>query len=102
EGTLWLGTPSAGLRYLERGVFHAIGEADGLAGKTVNAVTEDREGSVWVATNGGLSRLRRRTFSMIGKAEGLPDERVWTTLEDREGRRWIGTGSGRVGVGGPC
>ncbi len=33
-------------------------ESDGLSGDVIFSIFEDREGNVWVSTNGGLDRFR--------------------------------------------
>ena len=91
DGTLWMGTPNAGLHYLENGVFHDLIDTGELPARTINAIVQDREGNLWVGTEDGLSRLRRRAFAMVGREAGLTDERAWAVLEDRSGDLWITT-----------
>lgn len=56
---------------------------------------EDREGSVWLATDGqGLYRVRKQTVSVLSKEDGLPDRNVYAIYQDRGGAIWIGTWNG--------
>lgn len=60
-----------------------------------NSVFEDREGSLWVATDGqGLYRLRKQAVSAFSKEEGLPDRNIYPIYQDRNGAIWIGTWNG--------
>jgi signal transduction histidine kinase/ligand-binding sensor domain-containing protein len=93
SGTLWVGWVEGGLTWIRGAERGRLTAADGLPGGAINALRADREGNLWVGTNGGLARIRRRAFTAITVAEGLRDERVWSLLEDRSGGVWIGTES---------
>ena len=57
----------------------------------VRSLLVDREGNVWVGTNGlGLVRLRRAPLFAYGKSEGLSDAGFNAVFQDREGRIWVG------------
>jgi ligand-binding sensor domain-containing protein len=56
---------------------------------------EDREGSVWLLTNGqGLYRIRKQAISVLSKEEGLPDRNIYPIYEDRAGAIWVGCWEG--------
>lgn len=60
-----------------------------------NSFFEDREGSIWLATDGqGLYQLRQQTVTTLSKEDGLPDRNVYPIYQDREGAIWIGTWNG--------
>jgi signal transduction histidine kinase/ligand-binding sensor domain-containing protein len=57
----------------------------------VRSLLVDREGNLWVGTNGmGLIRLRRAPLIAYGKDEGLSDSGFNAVFQDREGRIWLG------------
>jgi signal transduction histidine kinase/ligand-binding sensor domain-containing protein len=57
----------------------------------VRSLMVDREGNLWVGTNGmGLIRLRRAPLIAYGKDEGLSDAGFNAVFQDREGRIWLG------------
>lgn len=60
-----------------------------------NSFFEDREGSIWLTTDGqGLYRLRRQIITTLSTEDGLPDRNVYPIYQDREGIIWIGTWNG--------
>jgi len=61
----------------------------------VNALLRSqRDGSVWVASNGGLHRFMQGTWIENGIEEGLPSISARGLYEDVRGRLWCGTTHG--------
>jgi len=58
-GTIWVGLQSGGIDLLENGSLHHFSEAKGIPPATVDAVLDDRQGSLWMATDRGILRVRR-------------------------------------------
>jgi ligand-binding sensor domain-containing protein/signal transduction histidine kinase len=99
DGSLWLGTESAGAMKLSRSGFVTFGEEDGL-GHAVSGIFERPNGELCVtSTNWLVSRFDGRRFATVRPRlpASLPASR-WrffqTTLEDRAGEWWIATGEG--------
>jgi len=68
---------------------------DGPRRMVFNSFFEDREGSIWIATDGqGLYRLQRQTVSTVSQEDGLPDHNIYPIYQDRQGAIWIGTWNG--------
>jgi signal transduction histidine kinase/ligand-binding sensor domain-containing protein len=56
---------------------------------------EDREGSIWLCTDGqGLFRVRTEAIKAFSQEQGLPDRNVYPIFQSRDGSIWIGTWSG--------
>ncbi|HKQ76811.1 MAG TPA: two-component regulator propeller domain-containing protein, partial [Blastocatellia bacterium] len=57
----------------------------------INAILEDRRGSLWVGMNGELYRLlpNSKTENYTAR-HGLHTAGIWSLLEDRDGRIWVG------------
>ncbi len=84
----------AGLARAERLAVRPYGIEDGLAGDSINAITQDSRGYVWFATSDGLSRFDGQRFTSYGRATGLPQARINAVLETREGVYWVATRGG--------
>lgn len=69
---------------------------DGLPQNTVNALTQTRDGFLWLGTGGGLSRFDGYRFRNFGLQDGLRSLRISALVESREGELWIGTTGGGV------
>jgi signal transduction histidine kinase/ligand-binding sensor domain-containing protein/DNA-binding NarL/FixJ family response regulator/HPt (histidine-containing phosphotransfer) domain-containing protein len=74
-------------------VFRHLAAEDGLSQNTVNAVAQDAQGFIWVATEGGLSRydgyeLRRYNHRRNDPAS-LPGNFVWDMRAGRDGSLWL-------------
>jgi len=91
---MWFGT-GEGLSQLKDGAFHNFTVQQGLANKNVRALFEDRDGTLWVGTNGGgLSQFRDGHFKTFTTKDGLSSNDVFSVYQDKEGTLWIGTVGG--------
>lgn len=91
EGNLIVGTYGDGVYWFDAkgGYTHLLNE---LSHGSVMSLTFDREGNLWVATNGGgLDRVKRKVFSVL--SEGLVVQSV-TPAEG--GGLWIGYNGNRI------
>ncbi len=94
-GNLVVGTLGLGLYW-----YDAQGEAvhlttdEGLSYNYVLSLCVDREGSLWVGTDGrGLNRVRRPFFGVLGESQGLV---VQAVAEDTDGGVWVGYNGGGI------
>src|SRR5262249_18308616 len=72
--------------------------ADGLAEGRVRHLRFDRNGALWIATDGGLNRLKDGRMPMLTSKNGLPCEGVLWTIEDDAEPVWLNTLGGLVRV----
>jgi signal transduction histidine kinase/ligand-binding sensor domain-containing protein len=103
KGNLWINGAGPWLGRLKDGVFtaypstntvssHPLPLAPGLADSAISALFEDREGNLWIGTEGrGLIRAREQVVNALSIREGLRAANVYPVLQDRAGAVWLGT-----------
>src|SRR5260370_38486390 len=96
DGSLWIGT-AAGL------VGHIRGDdlTTLSVGAQAEAIFEDRDGTLWIATENNLLRFRAATQEQMGTAITLPGTFLSGPLQDRSGSIWFTTLSGAQRLGPP-
>jgi len=73
------------------------GDPRSLSDNSVNCISEDGEGNLWVGTSGGgLNRFDREkgSFHAFRVQDGLSDDNVFGILPDDSGFLWVSTANG--------
>jgi ligand-binding sensor domain-containing protein/signal transduction histidine kinase len=105
-GAVWVGTGN-GLNLLHPQSHHLLrilpdpNRNDGLAGSYITTLATDRQGRLWVGTQGNgvhvmevLGENRTPRFRRIGLAQGLPNASISHILPDQQGAMWVSTDDG--------
>jgi signal transduction histidine kinase/ligand-binding sensor domain-containing protein len=92
QGGLWAGFGGGVLR-IQRGALTRYSPSEG-APMGVNALLEDRRGTVWAATVSGLYRYSGNRWARVTAADGYDGEQAYSVYEDRAGRVWVGAARG--------
>ncbi len=72
-------------------VFHVYGQAEGLRNLAVNALTTDRNGTLWAATENGVYRFLGSGFERFGADQGIAELDALDVISDQNGTVWVGT-----------
>src|SRR5215471_12569571 len=91
DGSLWVGTSTRGLVHMHEGITDVFSQTDGLSDDQVNAIFEDQEGTVWVATDGGLDRFRELAVVHYSVNQGLSNDSVTSVVASTDGSVWLAT-----------
>ena len=100
-GLLWVASTPGGLTRLddasaERPRFITYTTAQGLSSDSINCITEDRYGRLYLGTKRGLDRLDPATGRVkpFTAADGLISGEVLVSFRDQKGDLWFGGKSG--------
>lgn len=66
----------------------------GLIQSQANALCQDKQGHLWIATIGGVSRFDGQRFTSYSMNDGLPSNLCLSILCDHKGQIWVGTQNG--------
>jgi signal transduction histidine kinase/ligand-binding sensor domain-containing protein len=89
SGGLWVGYAFAGASFIGNGRITNYGEREGLPVSSIRTFTQDKSGTVWVATSRGLRRFDGSQWVDVGPELGLPKTYVSDLSFDRSGTLWI-------------
>lgn len=89
EGSLWAGSGTRGIYRIHDGVAENYRAADGLSGDNVDGFYQDREGNLWVATDGGLDFFRDTRVVDFSMREGLSTNATSSVVARRDGSVWV-------------
>src|SRR5215207_312138 len=89
QGTIWIVKDEGLFRATSAGLESIAG------GMQIRSLNRDRDGNLWVGTNGdGLYRFRERGVRVFTKEDGLPHNVIKTVIAARDGTVWAGTNCG--------
>lgn len=90
HGQVW--TLAVGERLRQSLTLSIAGEPETV---TFTSLHEDRQGNLWLGTDGrGLYRVRRQAISVYSQPQGLVARNVYPIFQDRSGAIWIGAWTG--------
>jgi ligand-binding sensor domain-containing protein len=82
--------------------FKHFSVSSGLASNTVNAITQDAEGYIWIATTNGLQRYDGNNFISFkaqgGSPSAIPSSQIMGLYKDGEHNLWVIADNNRIGI----
>jgi len=101
QGALWIGSVGRGLGRWQNGKFTALTTQDGLPSDSVNALSEDSAGRLWIGTEAGLVVWQNGHLGALRAARVLAGKPITSLFSDHHGTVWIGAkGAGLFSFGG--
>lgn len=98
QGGVWAPTNLGLVRFDDNGKTF-ITEHQGLPGQWVTSMLFDREGNLWIASE-GVHRLQGRlAWTAHTRRQKLPSDTVWNLARSRDGILWAGTNRGLAQAG---
>jgi signal transduction histidine kinase/ligand-binding sensor domain-containing protein len=89
RGSLWIGTDVDGIYRVSGTQVDHYTKTEGLSNDSINAIFEDRESNIWVATKVGVDRFRDVVPYTYSVHEGLSNNEVGAVLAGGDGTIWI-------------
>jgi len=90
-GELWIGTTDKGLYRLLRGRLDHIDTDNGLTGRHILSILQDREGDLWVVTPMGVDYFHDYAVQSFTSNEGLLDDRAMAVAVDGTNSLYLGS-----------
>jgi ligand-binding sensor domain-containing protein/serine phosphatase RsbU (regulator of sigma subunit) len=69
---------------------------DGLIQSNVKTIVQDKQGNIWLGTEGGLTKFDGKNFQNYLTDDGLADNSISAMTKDRSGNLWIGHTTGAI------
>jgi signal transduction histidine kinase/ligand-binding sensor domain-containing protein len=98
DGSLWIGTDHKGIYRIHGKSVDHFSHADGLSGNDVEAIFQDQEGGIWIATDAGIDHLYTVPVVTYSTVEGLSSGSVHSVLARDDGSIWVAGNSSMVNV----
>jgi signal transduction histidine kinase/ligand-binding sensor domain-containing protein len=73
HGAIWCGTVNSGVIRIYQGRAEYYAHANGLSGNSIQSITEDHEGNIWIATSMGIDEFRDLSFKPVYTGESDTD-----------------------------
>jgi PAS domain S-box-containing protein len=91
NGDLWIGFASGGVSLLRHGNVTNYSVREGVPNGVIWGFAQDREGTIWAATDSGLLRLEGSQWKEVGKDWNFPGKCAIAISLDRQGALWVST-----------
>jgi signal transduction histidine kinase/ligand-binding sensor domain-containing protein/CheY-like chemotaxis protein/AraC-like DNA-binding protein len=76
--------------------FSSFNKLQGLQYTHIKSIIEDKNGNLWIASDGGVVKYDGKNYSTFSKNEGLSSNNINCQFEDKNGDLWFGTWGGGI------
>ncbi len=94
DGIVWAGTWGAGLARYDGKQWTNYTVTEGLPGNHVFMLHLDRQGRMWIGTEGGLAQMKGGKFQKYSKDDGVFSDAVFSMATSVDGDLWVGSYGG--------
>lgn len=94
DGNYWFGTNDDGIARMKGEQLDYFSIDQGLGGRAVRRILQDKQGRIWAATSGGVSIYSNGQWKNITTKDGLLSNDIWSLFLDSKDRVWAGTMNG--------
>jgi ligand-binding sensor domain-containing protein len=94
NGIMWFGTKGWGVIRYDGDTVVYISTEQGVAGNDVREIAEDKDGTLWMGTDGGVTKWQNGAITNYTQNDGLVNNDVHSMAIDGKGLLWIGTSHG--------
>ncbi len=84
--------------YAQTTSFIYYGVEQGLSQSQVQAITQDNDGNLWIATISGLTKYNGIEFKTFSRKDSLAEDWVTSLYKDKKGNIWLGHWAGGVSM----
>lgn len=99
SGDILIGTEEFGViiyRFSQNDFFEYYFSGSCASCNMINALYQEKNGTIWLGTEGGLKRVIGASVTSYTVTQGLPDNQVRSITQDNWGNIWIGTFEGSM------
>jgi PAS domain S-box-containing protein len=93
DDSFWMGTYSQGLvQFKDDKILSRVGREE-VRSNNINSIHQDKEGTIWIATERGLGRYKNGKYFSFNIDNGFATDDLAQILEDDNQNLWISTSS---------
>lgn len=92
-GRVWAPT-NKGVVFFDGDAHGVISTRSGLPNEWATTLLRDREGNLWIGSEGVQKVRGRLAWSSSTRRQGLPSDTVWAVTRDQAGTLWVATNRG--------
>jgi ligand-binding sensor domain-containing protein len=98
KGNVWFATDGKGITKFDQSTYVNYAAKQGLLDPVVYGITEDKEGYLWLSTNGGVYTFDGKKFTAIGLENGIDATEFTSIVTDAYGNILVSTNKGLLNI----